>query len=164
MFSRVRVSGEPSWIFIDVQEARSIKPSDNSGWSDPHCVVTLGPNTKIGKTRTLTRTLNPRWFHRFKWNGEINWEKDAYLRFAIHDHDFATKDDCLGVFEIALCHLKDEMWESKWYRLCQGKDLSKPTRGWIHLRIHVVDDPKKAFDPQYQRDEEQEEQIPIIDA
>ena len=146
-----RVGAETSWIFIDVQEARSVKPSDNSGWSDPYCIVTIGPKTKIGSTRVIERTLNPRWFQRFRWSGVINWQKDAYLRFAIHDYDFANKDDCLGVSEIALIHLRDGMWESKWYRLYCAKDLSRQTRGWIHLRIHLVDDPSKAFDQQYQK-------------
>lgn len=156
MSKSVKVGAEPTWIYIDVQEARSIKPSDNSGWSDPYCLVTLGPKTKIGSTRVIERTLNPRWFQRFSWSGVINWEKDAYLRFAIHDYDFASKDDCLGVFEIALVDLQDGMWESKWYRLYKAKDLSKPTRGWIHLRMHMVDNPDKAFDQQYQKNKKKQ--------
>ena len=142
------------WIYIDVQEARSLRPADINGWSDPYCKITLGPKTKIGKTRYIERTLNPRWFQRFVWRGSINWEKDAYLRFVVCDYDTATSDDELGVCEIALSRLQDQLWESAWYRLCDPDDLQVETSGYLHLRIHLVDDPSKAFKSEFQRTKE----------
>ena len=142
------------WIYIDVQEARSLRPADINGWSDPYCKITLGPKTKIGKTRYIERTLNPRWFQRFVWSGAINWEKDAYLRFVVCDYDTATSDDELGVFEIALSRLRDGLWESQWYRLCEPDKPEVEGSGYLHLRIHLVDDPSKAFMSEFQRNKE----------
>jgi hypothetical protein len=40
-------------IFIDVQEARSLKSFDISGWADPYVKIKPGPDIAIGETRTL---------------------------------------------------------------------------------------------------------------
>jgi hypothetical protein len=134
------------WIFIDVQEARSLRCGDINGWSDPYCVVMLGRSTLIGKTRSISRTLHPRWSERFQYSGAIDWQRDAYLRFAVCDHDPVGKDDELGFLELPLADFADHQWEGCWYQFDENSTGARP-RGRLYLRIHLPDDPMRAFAP-----------------
>jgi Ca2+-dependent lipid-binding protein len=138
------------WIFIDVQEARSLRCSDINGWADPCCVVTLGPSALIGKTRTIPRTLHPRWSERFQYASKIDWEHNAYLRFTIYDWDSIGSDDNLGTLELPLADFADHKWESQWYQFDETAIGIVP-RGRVHLRIHLVEDPMTAFEPEAER-------------
>jgi Ca2+-dependent lipid-binding protein len=134
------------WIFIDVQEARSLRCADTNGWSDPYCVVTLGPSIAIGTTRSIPRTLHPRWSERFRYSGKIDWEHNAYLRFAVRDWDPIGSDD-LGMLELPLVDFANHKWESQWYQFDENELGIRP-RGRLQLRIHLVEDPMTAFAPQ----------------
>lgn len=136
------------YLFIDCVEARSLKTCDANGWSDPFCVITLGEKTKIGKTRYIERTLNPRWIQRFQYSGFIDMDHNAYLTFTVKDYDAASKDDTIGLVEIPLCDFSEHMWCQKWYRLQPVKD-NETTRGWILLRIHLCERPEDAFKEEF---------------
>ena len=136
------------YLYIDCIEARSLKTCDANGWSDPFCVITLGEKTKIGKTRYIERTLNPRWIQRFSYSGFIDMNHNAYLTFTVKDYDALTKNDTIGLIEIPLCDFADHKWFQKWYRLQPEKE-SETTRGWILLRIHLCERPNDAFKEEF---------------
>jgi hypothetical protein len=138
------------YIFIDVQEARSLPAGDPNGWSDPYTIIQLTPDIEIGRTRVITRTLNPRWIQRFSYSGSIDLVDHPALRFTVADRDQFSRDDILGVLELPLSLFEDHQWETKWYRL-KDPTTGKPVRGWIHLRIHWVEQPSDAFRPQTER-------------
>lgn len=136
------------YLFIDCVEARSLKTCDANGWSDPFCIITLGEKTKIGKTRYIERTLNPRWIQRFQYVGFIDMEHNAYITFTVKDYDAASKNDTIGLVEIPLCDFAQHKWSQKWYRLQPEKE-GETTRGWILLRIHLCDKPEDAFKEEF---------------
>ena len=135
-------------LYIDVVEARSLRSTDTNSFSDPYVIVTLGPKTKIGKTRVIERTLNPRWMQRFEYSGQIDFDHNAYISFVIKDYDAMSTDDMVGYVEIALQDLTNHMWSQKWYRL-QLDDEKERAKGWILLRIHLCDNPDDAFDEKF---------------
>lgn len=48
---------------IEVKDARDVFASDSNGFSDPYCVVTVGPKSK--KTKIISKSLNPKWNQKF---------------------------------------------------------------------------------------------------
>lgn len=137
-----------NYLFIDCVEARSLKSCDANGWSDPFCVITLGLDTYIGKTRYIERTLNPRWVQRFQYIGHIDMNHNAYITFEVKDHDTMSKNDSIGLVELALADFANHKWAQKWYRL-QPTGKNKTTRGWILLRIHLCERLDDAFDEEF---------------
>ncbi|OHS96628.1 C2 domain containing protein [Tritrichomonas foetus] len=143
-FLKIRDSPDEKHLYIDVVEARSLKSCDANGWSDPFVQITLGEKTKIGKTRYIERTLNPRWAQRFHYNGPIDMNHNAYISFVVKDYDTMSSDDVIGIVEIALQDLANHKWCQKWYRLMPENE-KVTTRGWLLLRIHLCEKAEDAF-------------------
>lgn len=141
---KIKKEIDVQYLYIDCVEARSLKSCDANGWSDPFVIITLGEKTKIGKTRYIERTLNPRWIQRFQYVGSIDMNHNAYITFTVKDYDAVSKNDTIGYIEIPLCDFAQHMWSSKWYRLQPEKE-GETTRGWILLRIHLCLKPDDAF-------------------
>ena len=143
-FCEILMEKDTFYLYIMCVEARSLRSSDNNGWSDPYAVFKLEKLKKtIGETAVIKRTLNPEWFQRFEYKGRIS--EDEVLHVDILDKDTFSKSDLLGVVNIPLNSFFNYKWNDKWYRLVYP-DSVKPIRGSIHLRIHLTDDPETAFD------------------
>ena len=120
-------------ICVRVLEARSLKPSDFNGWSDPYCKLFYGKK-KFGKTKYIKRTLNPNWDESFTKIVDVDFNES--IKVEIYDHD-TIGDDFLGQTTIPLELFQDGKWSQKWYRLMDEEDLL-PSRGYVHLKMQVV--------------------------
>ena len=125
-------------MVVNVIEARSLSPSDLDGWSDPFCRVYLGKK-KIGQTRYISRTLNPRWEEtfRFKYN-DTKRAFDETLRFEIYDHDAIGPHDILGVYQIELAELLNGKWVEGRFRL-KDEEYKNNVRGSIRIKFQFVE-------------------------
>lgn len=129
---------ETKTLVMEVLEARSLSPSDINGWSDPLAVVYLGKK-KIGKTKYISRTLNPQWNVRIE-RADVDIAED--IRVEICDHDVVASD-VLGAVQISLLQFADGCWTNQWYRLMDDKN--HPVSGYVRLKIQLVDNPEYAF-------------------
>ena len=56
----------PHQIFIHILEARGVTAKDTNHTSDPHCVVTVGPTSRLKeKTQSKFNTVNCQWNETF---------------------------------------------------------------------------------------------------
>lgn len=155
-------------LLIDCAEARSLKSCDANGWSDPFVSITLNTKKKIGQTRYIKRTLNPKWNERFKYTFR---PKDGdFIMFQVYDHDEISSNDSIGQIKIEISELTDHKWADQWYRL-SDPETEKPIRGYLRLRLHLVANEDNAFDLPFKRqvevqmsrgDEEPEQQALMI--
>lgn len=67
-------------------EGRRLHASDDNGFSDPYCKVTLGTATK--KTAIIKKTLNPNWNHKMTFFVKNRQEK---IVFEVFDWDLGKK-------------------------------------------------------------------------
>ena len=67
-------------------EGRRLHASDDNGFSDPYCKVTLGTATK--KTAIIKKTLNPNWNHKMTFLVKNRQEK---IVFEVFDWDLGKK-------------------------------------------------------------------------
>lgn len=131
-------------IRVHVMEARSLRASDLTGWSDPFCTVHINKK-RILKTDYQSRTLNPKWnaCETFRYKGDMN----GFFRVEIFDHDSVGGNDSLGLIEIAVDdpQLIQGRWTDHWYHLENHDGL--PLRGYVRVRLQVKDseDPKDFF-------------------
>ncbi|OHT14191.1 hypothetical protein TRFO_15477 [Tritrichomonas foetus] len=131
-------------LYICVQEARTLLPSDINGWSDPFCTVEIGINNKyrkLFKTPVIKRTLNPRWNCNFVYM--YNVEEDNFestLRFKIFDNDTLTLSDLLGYVEIPLENFRSYEPVEEWYKLKnEDKHGNKlRVRGYIKVLVQAL--------------------------
>ncbi|KAL1523406.1 hypothetical protein AB1Y20_018346 [Prymnesium parvum] len=75
---------------LSVVEARGLAPMDFSGTSDPYCVVQCG--VVKARTRTIGRTVNPKWNETFRWQVA----PQAELQVDVYDRNVLSSDYFLG--------------------------------------------------------------------
>ena len=75
-------------------EAINLPAVDSNGKSDPYIkIYSISENKyKIGRTKTIKKTLDPVWNEFFFFNGLRTDE----LYFELFDYDFLSSDDYLG--------------------------------------------------------------------
>ncbi|EFA76392.1 C2 domain-containing protein [Heterostelium album PN500] len=94
---------------LQVNEARDLVAADTNGFSDPYCVLNLGLQKK--KTKTIKRTLNPKWGETFLMRVS---PMDLRLHVVLSDWDAMSSDDFLGECYIDLNSMNDQ---PTWYTL-----------------------------------------------
>lgn len=128
---------------VEVVEARSLMPSDFTGWADPLASVTYSTKTKLGKTHYIKRTLNPVWKCSFQKTFDLSFDESITVQ--IMDHD-PMSDDVLGQVTISLSTYSDNKWTDHWYRLMKVTEEGEfPARGYVRLRIQVVNPDQDTF-------------------
>ncbi|KAH0789406.1 C2 domain containing protein [Histomonas meleagridis] len=131
-------------LVINVIEARSLSPSDLNGWSDPFCRVYLGKK-KIGQTKYISRTLNPRWNETFRFKyDDTKRAFDELLRFEIYDHDAIGPHDILGQYQVDLSTLLNGKWIEGWFKL-KDEEYKNNVRGYVRLKLQFVDEGQDFF-------------------
>lgn len=125
-------------IQVHVIEARSLLPTDLNGYSDPYSIVYYEFNekeTKLGKSPSLDRTLNPEWNYNVQKIMDVDYNASIIIK--IFDHDAANFDDNLGNVKIPLLNYNDGLWTDKWYRLYDEK-FENEVRGYVRVRVQVT--------------------------
>lgn len=96
-------------MFVTIVEARGILAADSNGFSDPYVTMTVldsrGNTIAAGgtfKTKTLKKTLSPKWNEEFLVGDKSDLRLATTLRLVLSDSDgmFAMNDDALGVVDI----------------------------------------------------------------
>jgi len=107
-------------IQVTVVEARGLPKSDHmSHKSDPYCVLFLERQKE--KTRTVKKTLNPKWQADFEFYVS---EPGASLEVSVFDWNRLFADELLGKVTIPVSSLRDGATEDKWYPLT-GKEIKQ---------------------------------------
>ena len=143
------------YLVVEVVEARSLSPSDVNGWADPFAKVFLN-DSSMGKTKYISRTLNPQWKETFHSKKKIEAVDTLFVK--IYDHDSFSTNDLIGQVKVELTAYNDGKWSTLWHRLYIDDEYTIKVRGYVCLRIQFVDDVKDAF-----REEDHDKQ-PEIDA
>ncbi|KAI9888298.1 MAG: hypothetical protein M1814_000751 [Vezdaea aestivalis] len=116
-----------SYVFtIKVIEAEDLMACDLNGLSDPY--VVLGDERKrLGKTRTIYSTLNPRWDETF----EITTRSPVNIVATVWDWDSLKNHDYVGRTQLKLdpAHFSDYLPQEHWLKL--------DSQGQILLRISM---------------------------
>lgn len=113
---------------IKVVRAENLQALDANGLSDPYAVLEIN-KTEIGRTRTVYKTLNPRWDHTFDvWLNERNVEALAL----VYDEDMiGANQECGSVWFKLSPDYFDDYQEHE-------LSLSLHPQGKILLRISLV--------------------------
>lgn len=104
--------------------------ADNNGLSDPYVKLTLGAMKH--KSKTVHKTLDPKWEEAFEFRGTLKELTAQRLRLETFDHDTFSKDDPLGSVEVSLAALE----------VVDEKAVTAPLshKGQLHLRLQWVAD------------------------
>eukprot|EP01038_Epipyxis_sp_PR26KG_P006726 gene6726-9219_t len=100
--------------------------------SDPYVVLFLD-NKKIGKTRTIRKTLNPVWEQLFRTD---LLHIKSKLKLRVYDEDFGKDDDLMGIVTIDLSEIPLNCELQKRYDLEQASGAIK-ARGSINVSISL---------------------------
>ena len=77
-----------------------MKAMDSNGKSDPY--VKLSHNEQNYKSKTQKKTLSPIWNEKFTFK-ELKDEEN--LKIEVFDHDFGSKDDFMGSYQIQISNI-----------------------------------------------------------
>ncbi|KAL1508137.1 hypothetical protein AB1Y20_007724 [Prymnesium parvum] len=94
----------PGTLHIHLSHATDLKAKDRNGFSDPYVKLTLCGTTH--KSKTIKKTLNPRWDEDFEFKGTLRELISEPLQLNAFDYDFASKDDPLGHASVDLLALE----------------------------------------------------------
>eukprot|EP01089_Gocevia_fonbrunei_P012896 TRINITY_DN3164_c0_g1_i2.p1 TRINITY_DN3164_c0_g1~~TRINITY_DN3164_c0_g1_i2.p1 ORF type:complete len:422 (+),score=167.06 TRINITY_DN3164_c0_g1_i2:461-1726(+) len=125
--ARARLIGKLKVVII---EARGLKSTNRiGGKSDPYCVLFLERQKE--KTRTVKKTLNPRWEAEFEF---FVSEATAALEISIFDWNRFLHDEFLGKVIIPTQSLPDGKDVDEWFTL-EGNKKSDKVTGEVKLRL-----------------------------
>lgn len=85
-------------LTVTVLEGANLPAMDRNGFSDPYVKLKMNDAIKF-KTRTLFKTLSPKWSETFKFE---NVSIDAPLVVKVMDYDKIGKDELMGRFNVDL--------------------------------------------------------------
>jgi len=120
-------------IQVVVTEARSLPKSDHlSKKCDPYVVLFLERQKE--KSRTVKKTLNPKWQAEFEFYVS---EPGANLEVSVFDWNRIFADELIGKVNIPVSSLTDGATEDKWYPLV-GKETKKDKTGAGEIRLQLT--------------------------
>ncbi|KAJ0264062.1 Calcium-dependent lipid-binding [Hirschfeldia incana] len=121
---------------VEVVEASDVKPSDLNGLSDPYVKGQLGAYRF--KTKTLKKTLAPKWQEEFKIPIST-WDSPNILNIEVQDKDRFC-DGRLGDCSVNIAEFRGGQRNDMWLPLQNIK------MGRLHLAITVTEDEPKWSD------------------
>ncbi|KAL6041498.1 FerI, variant 2 [Balamuthia mandrillaris] len=113
-------------LVVTIVEARNLIAGDSNGLSDPYACLSVG-KTKF-KTKTIKKTLNPRWEESFFFTLPYPPEQQR-LKLKVFDWDMIGSDDRLGKTWISLNFLIRGQEHGGWY------PLEGVPHGEVYLRL-----------------------------
>ena len=144
---------EGAEIFVTVVKGKNLVAKDGSGLlgkkksSDPYVKIFFG-GKKIGKTRTIDKTLNPEWNETYsiklgykKIQNVLNGSSERrMIDFVILDEDKMNNDDPMGTVSIPLTVMDTPPdIQATWYAVGKGSEeyYCKKASGELLLKITV---------------------------
>ncbi|KAJ9551524.1 hypothetical protein OSB04_015569 [Centaurea solstitialis] len=124
-----------AYTLVEIVEALDMKPSEINGTVDPYVKGQLGAYRF--KTKTLRKTLSPKWQEEFKIP-IITWESLNVLMIQVRDKDHFV-DDILGDCSVKINDLRDGQRHELWLPLHNIKS------GRLHITIRVTEVDRKVF-------------------
>ncbi|ODQ53443.1 hypothetical protein SAICODRAFT_114863 [Saitoella complicata NRRL Y-17804] len=122
-----RSSHEKATFTIKIISGEDLKPCDRNGLSDPYVVLSDEHGRRVAKTRTIYKSLNPRWDQSF----DVDVKGLLWLRATVWDADVMGDHDICGS-----CYLKlDPRLFGDYVPREQVADLD--TQGRLLLRISM---------------------------
>ena len=79
---------------VKLTHAIGLKSMDSNGFSDPYCKLTFGKTTF--KSKTIMKSLNPRWDETFTFRGNYQDFANGVLEIQCWDWDRFSTNDKLG--------------------------------------------------------------------
>jgi len=96
--------GSNGVLRVRLSHALGLRSMDRNGFSDPYVKLTVGKKTV--KSKTIRRTLNPRWDQDFEFRGKLGELVAEPMLVSAWDYDFASRDDPLGDARVDLSQLE----------------------------------------------------------
>ena len=95
-------AGDPTSgsLLVHLSHATNLKAMDRNGFSDPYVKLTLRGQTH--KSKTIKKSLNPRWDDHFEFKGVLGELLEQPMQLHAFDNDFGKQDDKLGNASIVL--------------------------------------------------------------
>jgi len=87
-------------LHVHLSHATNLKAMDSNGFSDPYVKLALRGQTH--KSKTIRKTLNPRWDEQFEFKGVLGELLEQPMQLHAFDYDFGKRDDKLGNASIDL--------------------------------------------------------------
>jgi len=116
-------------ISVTIVEARGLPKSDHiGGKSDPYCVLFLERQKE--KTRTVKKTLNPKWQAEFEFYVS---DPQAVLEVSVFDWNRIFSDELIGKTNIPVSELKDGKTDDRWHPLLGKEGKKDRNAGEIRL-------------------------------
>ncbi|XP_071478227.1 E3 ubiquitin-protein ligase NEDD4-like [Diadema antillarum] len=168
------IQGEPPGttriVKVRIIEGRALAKKDIFGASDPYVRIKLFRGDRddggisVVQTRTIKKTLNPKWYEDFLFR--VN-PRDNKLLFEVFDENRLTRDDFLGVVEIPLHNLPTvgpgQELQDKGYVLRPRSSRSR-VRGSLRMALGFVHEENVPDLEVQQEEEEEEHDWEIVDA
>ena len=93
-------------LHVYLDRATGLRSMDSNGLSDPYVKLTV--NGVTIKSKTIKKTLDPRWREDFKWSGTFAQLSSEPLLLHVWDYDAFSRDDHLGQATLDLHRLRPE--------------------------------------------------------
>ncbi|XP_022094615.1 E3 ubiquitin-protein ligase NEDD4-like [Acanthaster planci] len=158
------VPGTSRILKVRILQGVSLAKKDIFGASDPYVKIRLyrgdADDGEIAcvQTKTIKRTLNPKWFEEFVFR--VN-PRDNRLLFEVFDENRLTRDDFLGMVDIPLANIPTEQ-EGTWHHhkdyLLRQRSPRSRVRGFLRLTIAYLRD-ESVPDAEPRREEENDWEI-----
>ena len=91
-------------FYIKIISGRNIKVADDTGLSDPFCILQIKNRKEKQKTATKIQTLTPVWNQTFQFK-ILSYNTDVFI-LTVYDYDKYSKNDLLGEWEIPMKKIK----------------------------------------------------------
>ena len=98
-------------FYIKIKSGRDIPVADNTGLSDPFCILELKDRKEKQKTFTKIQTLTPVWNQTFQFK-ILSYNTDVFI-LSLYDYDKYSKNDFLGTWQIKIRDIKPGVVEEK---------------------------------------------------
>ena len=95
---------ESGTLRVHLQQGTGLKAADRNGFSDPYVKLSLAGQQH--KSKTIKKTLNPKWDEYFEFKGVLRDLLAESLQLHVFDWDMVGKDDKLGNASIDLRALR----------------------------------------------------------
>ena len=101
------MSQDQGVLRVRLSHAYGLKSADSNGFSDPYVKLTLGREKRTSKT--VYKTLNPRWDEDYQFRGSFSQLMNETLAIAVWDYDRLAFNDHIGDGVLPLGNLRPQL-------------------------------------------------------
>jgi len=119
---------------VELLEARYLAGVDIGGLSDPYCRVSSNFNKQKFKTKTIHKTLTPRWNETFTFYPDERPPTGAIL-IHVFDKNHILKDEKLGEIVVDVSQYVNGASHDLWLGLQNEPKKKAAARGEVHVKV-----------------------------